>query len=606
MTDLPTRDHLATTAPVPTWSQHFAALGGLYDVLAQLVGVQSAEALTIAAGNITPTRGAAIVDTEALAASDDLANIVTTNLPAGRWLLIRPAANGRTVVVKHQAGGAGQISLTGAADFSLKTTDTWLLLERVGADWRELMRAPRLLGAGMEDDGSNTLRSVRLVNAQTGVAYAIVTGDRAKLITISNAAAVAVTLPQAGANFPAGWYCDVQNRGAGAVTITPATSTIDGVASLVLTQGQGCRIFSDGVNYFTQRGLAASTASGGGFRNLIIGGDFTTNPWQRATSFTSISNAAYCADRWRNLLGGGALAGVCDILKTADAPTIAQAGVYTRHCLHVDVTTADASIAAGDYYAIEQRIEGLNAVQLGFGQAGAKTITLSFWHKHTKVGTYCVAFLNSAYNRSYIAEYTQSVSDTWEKATITVPGDTAGAWLYDTGIGLIVSFVVAMGSTRQAAANAWAAGDYQATANQVNGMDSASNNFKLALVQLEVGSSATEFEALPEDIVLARCLRYYWQTTQSFLGYYGSTTQGFFAFQCPVPMRSTPTLSATGNNFTLQAPGISTTSNNGWGLTYQTNEGGFFYCTATASSSTWNSPLFFGSTGSALQFSAEL
>lgn len=108
-----------------------------------------------------------------------------------------------------------------------------------------------------------------LVNAQTGTSYTYVTGDKGKLVTHSNAGAIAGTLPQAGASFPAGWWMDVQNRGAGTLTITPTTSTIDGASSFALTTGQGCRIASDGTNYFTQRGAG----SGGG---SFTGGTLTS------------------------------------------------------------------------------------------------------------------------------------------------------------------------------------------------------------------------------------------------------------------------------------------------------------------------------------------
>lgn len=106
--------------------------------------------------------------------------------------------------------------------------------------------------------------AAHLVNPQTGTSYTYLDGDRGKLVTHSNAAAIAGTLPQAGASstFVAGWFVDVQNRGAGTLTITPTTSTIDGAATLVLTTGQGVRLFSDGTNYFTQRGAGtASTTS---------------------------------------------------------------------------------------------------------------------------------------------------------------------------------------------------------------------------------------------------------------------------------------------------------------------------------------------------------
>ena len=99
------------------------------------------------------------------------------------------------------------------------------------------------------------------VNAQTGATYTVASTDEQKLVTLSNAAAVAVTLPVATtAGFGAGTVFHVRNLGAGAVTITPTTSTIDGTASIILTTGQGLDIYSDGTNYETQKGAATSVS----------------------------------------------------------------------------------------------------------------------------------------------------------------------------------------------------------------------------------------------------------------------------------------------------------------------------------------------------------
>ncbi|MCX8016417.1 MAG: hypothetical protein N2690_00745, partial [Rhodocyclaceae bacterium] len=245
-------------------------------------------------------------------------------------------------------------------------------------------------------------------------------------------------------------------------------------------------------------------SSGVGFRNKIIGGDFTTNPWQRGTSFTNVAGGLYTADRWvveRND------AAAVNVTQAADAPTAEQAGVFTRHSIRATVTTADTSISAGKYYFLTQRIEGLNAAPFGFGQSGTRHVTLSFWVKATKTGTYCVSFRNGATNRSYVAEYTVSASNTWERKTITIPVDTAGTWLYDNGIGLRVDFIMAAGSTFQTAPNAWAAGNFLATSNQVNALDAVNNIFALALVQLEAGQTATPFETRSAQQELALCQR---------------------------------------------------------------------------------------------------
>jgi len=98
------------------------------------------------------------------------------------------------------------------------------------------------------------------VNLQSGTSYTVQgtssssSGDLAKLISFSNSATVAVTLPQCGSTgFGNGFVIYAHNRGSGTVTITPATSTVDGAASLALTQGQKAAVAcntGDG-NYYT-------------------------------------------------------------------------------------------------------------------------------------------------------------------------------------------------------------------------------------------------------------------------------------------------------------------------------------------------------------------
>ncbi|AAS96625.1 hypothetical protein [Nitratidesulfovibrio vulgaris] len=102
----------------------------------QLPGAAEAEALTIATGQITPTRAAVIVDTEGGTSADDLTTIATTNMHAGAVLMLCAANSGRTVTVKHGTG-AGGIALLGGVDCALSTTH-WLMLRRVGDAWAEM------------------------------------------------------------------------------------------------------------------------------------------------------------------------------------------------------------------------------------------------------------------------------------------------------------------------------------------------------------------------------------------------------------------------------------------------------------------------------------
>lgn len=231
------------------------------------------------------------------------------------------------------------------------------------------------------------------------------------------------------------------------------------------------------------------------FRNLIRGGDLTVNPWRLGTSFSSIANGTTFLDNFTYVSSG---TGVVDILKTVDAPTVAQAGIYTQHCLHVDVTTADASIGGTDYYGVQGTISGLDSSFLGFGQTGARTVTVSFWVKATITGNYFVAIENSAQTRAYCSQYTVNVSDTWEYKRLVFSGDAAGTWLYTTGVGLRVFWTIASSDTYLFTPEVWNAADVRVgNATRANGLSSTANNFKLALMQVEDGAYPSAFDRVP-------------------------------------------------------------------------------------------------------------
>jgi hypothetical protein len=96
-------------------------------------------------------------------------------------------------------------------------------------------------------------------NAQTGTTYTLQQSDRGKVVTLNNGSAVAVTLPNAN-TLDSTFLCFVVNLGAGTATLTPTTSTIDGLASLALTQYQAVALFGDGTNYVTDRGASSGSA----------------------------------------------------------------------------------------------------------------------------------------------------------------------------------------------------------------------------------------------------------------------------------------------------------------------------------------------------------
>ena len=288
------------------------------------------------------------------------------------------------------------------------------------------------------------------------------------------------------------------------------------------------------------------TPSAVGGPGPIINGAFQV--WQRGTSFPAVVSGTYTADRF----GYGAIgAMIHTISRSTDVPTVAQADVLAPYSYLVDCTTVDSSIAAGDFTYIYHVIEGYNF--LGLAQ---RAITLSFWVKATKTGVYCVSLRNSGADRSYIAEYTVSVTNTWEFKTVTITASpTAGTWNYTTGAGLLIGWALAAGSTFHTTAGAWQTGSFLSTANQVNACDSTSNDFRLALVKVEPGSADTPFVMPDFQQELARCQRYYHKsydladapgtvTNNGVIAYVsGSSTFGEYGpnVTYPTRMRAIPT-----------------------------------------------------------------
>jgi hypothetical protein len=90
------------------------------------------------------------------------------------------------------------------------------------------------------------------VNSQTATSYTINATDMGQVVSFNTSVATAVTLPAATtAGFGPGATVWVKNRGTGVVTITPTTSTIDGLATWTLYPGWSVGLHSDGANYYS-------------------------------------------------------------------------------------------------------------------------------------------------------------------------------------------------------------------------------------------------------------------------------------------------------------------------------------------------------------------
>ena len=246
-----------------------------------------------------------------------------------------------------------------------------------------------------------------------------------------------------------------------------------------------------------------STATGGSFRNRIINGDMRIDQRNVGASVTP-SSTAYVLDRWSLVISGAA-----SKLSIQQSTTVPDG--YKNST--VATVVASYSPASNDVLVYQQAIEGFNFGDLAWGTSSAQAITISFWVRSSLIGTYSVMLLSNGTGgtyRNYIATYSISSANVWEKKTITVLGDTTGTW--DTGntTGLYLAFDLGSGSGTATTAGSWANGVARKSTG-ANTFVSQSNGatWYVTGVQLEQGSTATEFERRPIGTEIALCKRYY-------------------------------------------------------------------------------------------------
>jgi hypothetical protein len=289
-----------------------------------------------------------------------------------------------------------------------------------------------------------------------------------------------------------------------------------------------------------------------GVRNLIINGDMRIA--QRGTSTTGVTSDGYhSVDRMR--LDNTNL-GTWTHSQDTDVPS----GQGFTHSLKMQCTTADASPASTDLLAHNFRLEGQMLQHLKYGTSSAETLTVSFWVKSNKTGTYVVDLRHVDANLNYGKAYTIDTANTWEKKSFTFEGETTTALDNDNNQSLQLNFWLGTGSNFSSGTQntTWSnVNADRAAAMTVNLADSTSNYINITGVQLEIGTEATPFEHRPYDMELARCQRYYQKsynidvapgtntTVGQFdhnflnLGNYGSVNQRF-----GVAMRTNPTMTA--------------------------------------------------------------
>ena len=283
-------------------------------------------------------------------------------------------------------------------------------------------------------------------------------------------------------------------------------------------------------------------------KNLIINGAMQVA--QRGDT-ASVTSGYGGADRFKFDRSGAAV-----VTLKQDTGDITQGFAKAQR---IDVTTADSSLAAGDYALLSYRFEGQDLQQLKKGTANAQQVTLSFYIKSPKTGTHIVELVDQSNSGRHVNKaYTVSSANTWEKKTVTFPMETANAITNDNARRMDLNWWLAAGSTYSSGTlqTNWGSDtDANRAVGQVNCMDSTSNDIYITGVQLEVGSVATDFEHRSFNMELALAQRYFYRFASGAakslgLGVMFDSSQMFCAVNFPVTMRTTPTLSAaSGTNF---------------------------------------------------------
>ena len=310
--------------------------------------------------------------------------------------------------------------------------------------------------------------------------------------------------------------------------------------------------FTSPVNFTGGMQIGGADTTFGGMRNRVINGDMVIDQRNAGASVTLPDGAAgysFPVDRFACSRTNGATA-------TGQQSTNAPPG-FTNSLLITNGTGISAGSTHQGY--VLHFIEGLNVADLGWGTANAQPVTLSFWVRSSITGTHSGGLFNSAFNRSYPFTYTINQANTWEKETITIPGDTTGTWLTTNGRGITIGFNNGAGSNYLGTAGAWASSGFYGVTGSVALNSVTGSTWQITGVQLEKGSSATAFEYLHYQQELALCQRYFckssspnvvashgaaYATTGMFssgvMNAY-SSSQGYGEFQnFPVTMRIEP------------------------------------------------------------------
>lgn len=225
--------------------------------------------------------------------------------------------------------------------------------------------------------------------------------------------------------------------------------------------------------------------------NLIIGGNFSRNLFQvsplGSTQIGLDFDDKIIADMFR--LGSSSPVIGANIDSQASVSDMPYSLFDTESSVMLELTNqaAIATIPANEFGGIQTAIEGFT-----WAPAYQKATVFQIGVKSSVAGVY--SLLLSSFNSTLNIglSITINTANTWEKKVISVPANPdLGDWNFSSGVGLRMTLVLASGSDFFGTQDTWQASANVTNASQVNWLDTVGNNFSLALIKHEIGTTAT-------------------------------------------------------------------------------------------------------------------
>lgn len=183
----------------------------------------------------------------------------------------------------------------------------------------------------------------------------------------------------------------------------------------------------------------------------------------------------------------------------------------SQKCMEITCTTADATIGATDTYGVYTAVEGYDMANFKFGTSAVQAITVFIRLKTSVTGVYGLQVINSALNRAYVGQI--NVVDANEHDyTVTLTGDTTGAWDYTTGVGAIFRIALAEGANFHGTLNTWQAGTPHSPNTQCNFMSNTANIAYLKKFHVMPYVAVPVFAPADVGAQLRKCQRYFVKT----------------------------------------------------------------------------------------------